>query len=443
MKQKTRKILSALLSLVLALSFMCSAMVVPAEAIGESKATYDGYYKDENVRRWWYARLNKKEKACYRAIVAQLDDMPMRIEIPYKLDDDMSNNLWYAISYDNPEFFQLAHMNNYGESGGKYYYIPVYIMTKSMYKQGKEAMNKKMKQVLKKAKTKKTDYAKIRYLHDWLCNYVNYSYDGQQKYCVYGTFMNQKVNCEGYSRTMQLFMNKLGIVNHVMVGMGFSVDEETGEENAGGHMWNIVTVNGKEYNLDATWDDALGGYTQYGVYFPTGVEGEPSHAYFMRSSKAMSGDHRAIIKSDDYGFTTGYVWKGATDDSQNFFSHNGLNYKSYNKTTRSAICKGIAKAINSGKKSYEISFTNKKAYDKAVDKIFGEGKEDKNRDLNDMIKEINKQVTKKENKITIGHIVSSCNDNMYTIEFFPNQEVEDNELLDVLAIIFQLIPSVI
>jgi len=445
-----KKTLCLLLSLVMALSVLFSLSLVPAEAASKyasKTATYDGYYKDEGVRRWYYAHLSKKEKACYRAIVKEIGDMPAAIEVPYELDDDMAFEIWMAVSYDNPEYFFQGHGSSYGEIAGKYYYIPRYVMSKERYETGKAMVDKKLKQIVDEANTKSSDYEKILYVHDYIAAHANYTYDGLYKYDVYGCLVDGQCNCEGYSRTNQLILNALGIPNHPMCGMGFSVDEETGEETAGGHMWNIVTCDGKEYNVDVTWDDGIDGYTQFGVYFPSGIKAETNHAYFMRSSKAMSGDHRAFKKSDGMfnGINSTFIWKGARDDTRTYYDYKDIRYSTYDDKVLNDLATKMAKAIMNGDNSYEIAFQTDKAYAKAVKKLFGDetGEErDPSRQELKLIKLINKKVDK-AHKIKNDHIVTSRMESQKVLVFYPGQTIDTDEVKSVLAVIFQMIPTII
>lgn len=51
----------------------------------------------------------------------------------------------------------------------------------------------------------------------------------------------------GYSRAMQLLLHEAGM-KATLVG-GFD------DQNVA-HMWNMVTIDGRNYHLDATWDDS-------------------------------------------------------------------------------------------------------------------------------------------------------------------------------------------
>jgi len=98
---------------------------------------------------------------------------------------------------------------------------------------------------------------KIKTIHDYIVN--NSSYD--KNYCIkenkqectttspyksdtaYGVLIEHNGICSGYTDSMAIFLNKLGIINYRV----------TNDE----HTWNAVKLNDKWYHLDATWDDPI------------------------------------------------------------------------------------------------------------------------------------------------------------------------------------------
>ena len=105
-------------------------------------------------------------------------------------------------------------------------------------------------------------------LHDLLCGEAEYNDDADDPaiYTAYGALVNKKALCEGYSRAMQLLLQKFSVPATVVTGVADGED----------HMWNRVFVHGEWYNLDVTWDD---------------IGEEISHEYFNLSDEAVSADH--------------------------------------------------------------------------------------------------------------------------------------------------------
>jgi len=62
-----------------------------------------------------------------------------------------------------------------------------------------------------------------------------------ENHSIYGTLINGKAVCEGYSKSAKLLFNKCGIESEVI--------------RSNEHGWNYVKVNGNYYQIDVTWDD--------------------------------------------------------------------------------------------------------------------------------------------------------------------------------------------
>ena len=97
---------------------------------------------------------------------------------------------------------------------------------------------------------------KIKIIHDYIIN--NTKYDKlkndnindttYKSNTAYGVLIEGYGICSGYSDTMSIFLNKLGIQN-------YKISNDT-------HIWNLIYVNGKWVHLDATWDDPISEYNE-------------------------------------------------------------------------------------------------------------------------------------------------------------------------------------
>ncbi len=101
-----------------------------------------------------------------------------------------------------------------------------------------------------------TDYEKIRYIHDYLCNRLTYAKTtgGQPEnsawaHSIEGLLYYNKGVCETYSETYQLFSLLFGIETICVSG------QANGGSGFGAHKWNYTYFNDKWYLMDITWDD--------------------------------------------------------------------------------------------------------------------------------------------------------------------------------------------
>ncbi len=73
-----------------------------------------------------------------------------------------------------------------------------------------------------------------------------------------GTFLDGKIVCDGYSKTLMYLLNMVGVPARMVEG---STTNQT-QSNLG-HAWNLVKLDGKYYHVDSTWADEY--YESMGV----------------------------------------------------------------------------------------------------------------------------------------------------------------------------------
>lgn len=108
-----------------------------------------------------------------------------------------------------------------------------------------------------------TDAQKVKKLHDWVVNKVDYAYVGEGKnrkpdpsvecHVDSSVFMRDTTVCEGYARALTLLLKKANIEAHYVSGTG----------NSGGHAWVIVKLGSYYFHVDPTWDDGSSNYKYF------------------------------------------------------------------------------------------------------------------------------------------------------------------------------------
>lgn len=135
----------------------------------------------------------------------------------------------------------------------------------------KVLLNYKVEEVIKNnINTDMTNVEKIRVIHDYIINNSKYDKNRSdnnifdyQSNTAYGVLLEGYGICSGYTDSMMLFLEKLGIKSY-----------KVSSEN---HVWNKVLLDNKWYNLDLTWDD------------PVNSDGSDSllHDFFLISDEEM------------------------------------------------------------------------------------------------------------------------------------------------------------
>ena len=118
----------------------------------------------------------------------------------------------------------------------------------------------------------KTEAEKVVAIHNYICDHVDYDYDGLSdssntvKYTAYGALCNGKAVCNGYAVLFYRMCKEAGL----------SVRIISGTANGGLHAWNIVKVGDVYYAVDSTWD---------------GQDAQTLNQYLLKSEKDFSADH--------------------------------------------------------------------------------------------------------------------------------------------------------
>lgn len=115
------------------------------------------------------------------------------------------------------------------------------------------AINTKLDLIMNTMKSKNT-MDEIRNFHDYIIK--TSKYDEKEAEIIknnidknlssnkaYNVLINGMGLCGGYTDTMAIFLNRIGVDN-------FKVANET-------HTWNVVKLNDQIYHLDVTWDDPV------------------------------------------------------------------------------------------------------------------------------------------------------------------------------------------
>ena len=98
------------------------------------------------------------------------------------------------------------------------------------------------------------DYEKIRQVHNWLIENIDYDSNlvSEEPYSIYSALLEGKAVCEGYARSFKYILDELGIPCVLVSGIGTNSNGETES-----HAWNYVQLNGNWYAVDVTWDDPI------------------------------------------------------------------------------------------------------------------------------------------------------------------------------------------
>ena len=326
-----------------------------------SEDIYDAdKYRSDYEDRWEYQQLSAEEKHFYGCLYTAVTDTAatesymtytdednqafehygVRVCVPdAPLTKEDITQVYEAFFTDNPQFFYLDRtysMEGKPNVDGQTLYnalILQYLISAEQRVQAQSQFQTALNTVMADKPNSDDDYEIERYLHDQLtagCTYDTTAAEQEtiaspNAYSAYGALVEGKAVCEGYAKAMQLLLQESDIPATLVTG--------TAKENNESHMWNLVTINGKNYHLDPTWNDN---------------NDNRQYTFFNLTTDMVS--QSVIIENPDH-----YPICTATDD--NYFVRNDTVIDTYE---RRVIAQKIANRVLANDTIIQLRFTDGK-----------------------------------------------------------------------------------
>lgn len=343
-----KKITAVVLSLFLLFMIFGGVFVTQFEKIVDWKQINDdkltteelaSFEKQLNTKTfYYYNNLNEKQKQAYIAIYSMFQNFTDSRRITISADE--IKDVFVAVLYDNSEIFWVDLNYEYIDYGESVEFSPVYRLEKAEADKMTESVEDIVKEIIKNSEKFATDYEKELFFHDYICQNTVYDETSFNDFgdTAYSSLISGKSICEGYSRAMQLLLDRAGIRNYLVIGDGVT------EENTEPHMWNIVEIDGKNYHLDVTWND-------------TGTEEGYGYLYFNVTDEFISRDHLNLVPQIN----------NCTYVDANYFVMNDLFISNFNGFD--SLISPVSAMLKNGDNTVEIVFADKTEFDKAIDEL--------------------------------------------------------------------------
>ena len=244
--------LKHLWSLLLAATFLLCGVVVPHAQQGEATAAleeslYTGPdlalqtqgQSEAGVQRASAAGDAQTVQEC---LLAGFSEMKSSINISsFNIHRNSIAAVYSGTITANPRiFFVSAGLTfNYNASTGYVTTVfPKYLCTQEELPGRQAAFEAALQAALAQIPKDVSDVEKVLAAHDFVVCNARYS---SSSVTAYGILVDGAANCQGYTRTLRLLLQELG-VQCIQTG------------NAS-HVWNMVKLGDDWYHVDATWDD--------------------------------------------------------------------------------------------------------------------------------------------------------------------------------------------
>ena len=233
--------------------------------------------------------LNRTQRAVYDLLKQGFDEMDTAIRVP-KLAPEELAEVYQRLKLDEPLlFFVVGYTYRFYPQADHVEFIPEYLFDKGKIKEHRRAVDARIQRLVRPLQGK-TDREKEEAIHDFILENVHYdklkkSYSHE----IIGPLTQGVGVCEGIAKTVKVLCDAL----HVPCVVALSHNNpEKGIKYR--HAWNVVTVGGKNYHVDATFDNSL-------------QRGEKRYDYFNLDDKHIFRDHERLVMevpkcTDDSGF---------------------------------------------------------------------------------------------------------------------------------------------
>ncbi len=193
----------------------------------------------------------------------------------YNIPESEAVQRYFQVLNNHPSIFYVDNYVRWGSNAGIIKYFSVtYTDTQANVAAQKEAFQRELEKALEYVDPSMAEVEKALAVHDYLVLECEYDYERYltdintvppASHTAYGALVSKIAVCDGYAKAYASIMQELGIDCTIV------------SSDAMSHAWNLVSLGGKWYHVDATWDD------------PTWDRvGRVSHSYFLLSDAVIS-----------------------------------------------------------------------------------------------------------------------------------------------------------
>ncbi len=347
---------------------------ITTEVLSESS----GNYQQVSVQFGYDSLKNEKKEYLYDHLMTGIYTVSNEADVNgkyrlsrikvhnYKLSEFDIRQVVNAFIFDNPQYFWIENLFGYAYVDDDTIVEFYSVLSASECDKYIKLFNERVAELLSKIEKGKTAYQREKLIHDMIlkdCSYksgVKSSADGWEYFTAYGALVSGEAVCEGYAKSMQVLLTKVGVQCSMVRG------------DAGGvsHMWNVVELNGEWYHIDPTWDD-------------TENDAVPGYEYFNLTTEQITKNH--TVCEDVYTITAGenseeidplvkynFYVPMCTAKEMNYYQVEGVLIRRLDKSAEEALTAAIKERAESGDIYIPLRFGTELSYSEFVNKLFHE-----------------------------------------------------------------------
>ena len=221
--------------------------------------------------------LAGRQREVYALLQQGFDALAPSIRIP-KLAAEELAEVYLRLKLDEPLlFFVIGYSYRYYQGAEHVELLPEYLFDKAKVKEHRQAVAARI-QRLARGMEGLSPQEKEQAIHDFILH--NVRYDKLKKpysHEIIGPLTQGVGVCEGIAKTVKVLCDAVGLpcviaLSHANPDKGIRYR----------HAWNVITLNGRHYHLDATFDNSL-------------QRGCERYDYFNLDDRRIFRDHEALV----------------------------------------------------------------------------------------------------------------------------------------------------
>ncbi|MCM1022534.1 MAG: hypothetical protein NC395_00560 [Prevotella sp.] len=329
-------------------SFLCLTVILlfAAEPVSADSSGSAGTAKVYSTPYYYY-QLTDNAKEIYKMLKKAVMDCSSVVKTRTDIERKDFEQLAELLIFHDPMTFNLENIELF-TVGNLTVFKLSYRYDKEEYDEMTSAYKKEADKILDKLTDDMSEYKKIRTIHDSIINSAAYDLESEANDTVYGTLVNNKGKCDGYSKSFSYICGLAGIRTVTVIG-----DDKI---NGSGmmHMWNKVYYNKNWYNVDVTWDDPVGN-----------LKDNLQYDFFMVSDSSLKNTH----KENNFSFEV----PEADDDSKNYFAVNKKYAEDFG-SAKTILNNGLVSASKKQKNRVVLKCASNDVYEKMKNYILDKNK---------------------------------------------------------------------
>lgn len=226
---------------------------------------------------YYYTALNRREKTAYEQMKAGFEALAQSVRVA-RLESEQLAEVYLRLKLDEPLLFYVTgYSYRFYPDSESVELLPEYLFEKGKIRTHQQAVSARIQRLIRPLQGKSQREKELA-IHDFILDNVRYdklkkSYSHE----IIGPLTQGVGVCEGIAKTVKALCDAVGLECIIALS---EANPENGVRYR--HTWNVLTIDGKRYHMDATFDNSL-------------QRGGRRYDYFNLDDRHIFRDHEKLV----------------------------------------------------------------------------------------------------------------------------------------------------